>query len=41
VRACVYRGECSYVYEYLCLYCVSKKTDIEDYCHKLTMVSET
>jgi hypothetical protein len=23
--ACVYRGECSYVYEYLCLYCVSKK----------------
>jgi hypothetical protein len=25
VRTCVHRGECSYVYEYLCLYCVSKK----------------
>jgi hypothetical protein len=25
VCACVHRGECSYVYEYLCLYCVSKK----------------
>jgi hypothetical protein len=22
---CVHMGECSYVYEYLCLYCVSKK----------------
>jgi hypothetical protein len=28
VRACVYRGECSYVYEYLRLYCVSKKIHI-------------
>jgi hypothetical protein len=26
VRACVYMSECSYVYEYLYLYCVSKKT---------------
>jgi hypothetical protein len=26
VRVCVHRGECSYVYEYLCLYCVSKET---------------
>jgi hypothetical protein len=26
VCACVHRGECSYVYEYLRLYCVSKKT---------------
>jgi hypothetical protein len=25
VRACVHRDECSYVYEYLCLYCVSQK----------------
>jgi hypothetical protein len=25
VCVCVHRGECSYVYEYLCLYCVSKK----------------
>jgi hypothetical protein len=25
VCACVHRGECSYVYEYLRLYCVSKK----------------
>jgi hypothetical protein len=25
VRACVHRGECSYIYEYLCLYHVSKK----------------
>jgi hypothetical protein len=25
VRACVHIGECSYVYEYLRLYCVSKK----------------
>jgi hypothetical protein len=25
VRACIHRGECSYVYEYLRLYCVSKK----------------
>jgi hypothetical protein len=25
VRACVHRGECSYVYEYLRLYCVSQK----------------
>jgi hypothetical protein len=25
VRACVHSGECSYVYKYLCLYCVSKK----------------
>jgi hypothetical protein len=25
VCACVYRGKCSYVYEYLCLYYVSKK----------------
>jgi hypothetical protein len=24
VRVCVHRGECSYVYEYLCLFCVSK-----------------
>jgi hypothetical protein len=23
---CVHRGKCSYVYEYLRLYCVSKKT---------------
>jgi hypothetical protein len=22
---CVYEDECSYVYEYMCLYCVSKK----------------
>jgi hypothetical protein len=26
VRAYIHSGECSYVYEYLCLYCVSKKT---------------
>jgi hypothetical protein len=25
VCVCIYRGECSYVYEYLRLYCVSKK----------------
>jgi hypothetical protein len=25
VRVCIHRGECSYVYEYLCLYCVSQK----------------
>jgi hypothetical protein len=25
VRACVHMDEYSYVYEYLCLYCVSKK----------------
>jgi hypothetical protein len=25
VHACVYRGECSYIYVYLRLYCVSKK----------------
>jgi hypothetical protein len=24
VRACVHRSECSYVYKYLCFYCVSK-----------------
>jgi hypothetical protein len=24
-RMCVHSVECSYVYEYLCLYCVSKK----------------
>jgi hypothetical protein len=24
--ACVHRGECSYVYEYPCLYCFSKKS---------------
>jgi hypothetical protein len=26
VDTCVHRDDCSYVYEYLCLYCVSKKT---------------
>jgi hypothetical protein len=25
VCVCVHRGECSYVYEYLCLYSVSQK----------------
>jgi hypothetical protein len=25
MHACVHRGECSYVYKYLSLYCVSKK----------------
>jgi hypothetical protein len=25
ICVCVDRGECSYVYNYLCLYCVSKK----------------
>jgi hypothetical protein len=25
---CVYRGECSYVYEYLRLYCVSQKNEL-------------
>jgi hypothetical protein len=25
MRVFIHRGECSYVYEYLCLYCVSKK----------------
>jgi hypothetical protein len=25
MRVCIYRSECSYMYEYLCLYCVSKK----------------
>jgi hypothetical protein len=29
VRACVHKGECLYVYEYLRLYCVSKKIDRE------------
>jgi hypothetical protein len=24
VCVCVHKGECSYVYEYLCLYCVSQ-----------------
>jgi hypothetical protein len=24
-HVCVHTGECLYVYEYLCLYCVSKK----------------
>jgi hypothetical protein len=24
VRACVHRSECSYVYKYMCFYCVSK-----------------
>jgi hypothetical protein len=28
MRACVRRGECSYVYEYLRLYCISKKKTI-------------
>jgi hypothetical protein len=26
VRTCIHMGECSYVYEYLRLYCVYKKT---------------
>jgi hypothetical protein len=26
---CVYKDECSYVYEYLYLYCVSKKTILQ------------
>jgi hypothetical protein len=26
--ACIYRGECSYIYEYLRLYCVSKKYNL-------------
>jgi hypothetical protein len=29
VRVCVHRGECSYVYEYLHLYCVSKKRRVK------------
>jgi hypothetical protein len=29
VRACVHRGECSYVYEYLRLYYVSKITALK------------
>jgi hypothetical protein len=33
VRACVHRGECSYVYEYLCLYCVSQKNKKIDSLH--------
>jgi hypothetical protein len=27
VCAYIHRGKCSYVYEFLCLYCVSKKND--------------
>jgi hypothetical protein len=29
VRVCVHRGECSYIYEYLHLYCVSQKNHNE------------
>jgi hypothetical protein len=29
VCVCVYKDECSYVYEYLYLYCVSKKTILQ------------
>jgi hypothetical protein len=29
VHVCVLRSECSYVYEYLYLYCVSKKIPFE------------
>jgi hypothetical protein len=25
ICVCIYKGECLYVYEYLCLYCVFKK----------------
>jgi hypothetical protein len=32
VRACVHMGECSYVYEYPCLYCVSQKKSAGDKC---------
>jgi hypothetical protein len=32
VRVCVHRDECSYVYEYLCLYCVSKKRALNPSC---------
>jgi hypothetical protein len=40
VRACVHRGECSYMYEYLRLYCVSQKksSKIQLPCNKQVSV---
>jgi hypothetical protein len=35
VRTCIYRGECSYMYEYLRLYYVSKKRIIAGYPHMI------
>jgi hypothetical protein len=38
VCICIHRSECSYVYKYLCLYCVSKKIKQEFnlYCSDYT-----